>query len=263
VIGALRYEWVRLRTLRSTWWLTFIALLINGLIALLVARSVRSEELNPENVTTVLTGAAPFTPLAFTAVLMGVVGIFAFGHEYRHGTIRSTLVAVPRRVAVVAAKIVMVAVWAALVALIATALAYAVGVIVVGSRWTPDLLTRGPTERVLAGFLALVVLTALLGLALAGLFRNVPAAIVVLLITPLVAEPLIMWLLQVDALESVRQLGRFLPFGAAGRMLAVTADGPLDQLVGSLSPLAGGLTFAAFVAGCTALTALLFKVRDA
>src|SRR3546814_15434934 len=33
VIGAMRYEWARLRTLRSTWWLLVFAVLLNGLIA--------------------------------------------------------------------------------------------------------------------------------------------------------------------------------------------------------------------------------------
>ena len=32
--SALRYEWVRLRTLRSTWWLTGLSLLIAGLLGL-------------------------------------------------------------------------------------------------------------------------------------------------------------------------------------------------------------------------------------
>jgi ABC-2 type transport system permease protein len=264
MIGALRYEWTRLRTLRSTWWLTVFALALNTLIAFLIARSVKpGQRLDAELVTSLLTAGAQFTPLAFPAVLMGVVGIVAFGHEYRHGTIRSTLVAIPRRGAVVAAKVAVLTLWSAFVAVLAIGIAYAVALLVVGSRWNPELLTAGGTERVLAGFVALVVLTTLLGLALAGLFRNVPAAIVVLLATPLVVEPLLVVLLQLDALEPVREAGRFLPFGAAQRMLALGTDGGFGDLVGSLTPLAGGVTFGAFVAGFMILTALLFKVRDA
>jgi ABC-2 type transport system permease protein len=264
MIGALRYEWTRLRTVRSTWWLTFFALALNALIAFLIARSVDpGQRLDPGLVTSLLTGGAEFTPLAFPAVLMGVVGIFAFGHEYRHGTIRGTLVAIPRRGTVVAAKIIVPTLWSGLVALVAMAIAHLIGLVVIGSRWTPGLVTAGATERVLGGFVALVVLTTLLGLALAGLFRNVPAAIVVLLVTPLIVEPLLVVLLQLDALEPVREAGRFLPFGAAQRMLALSPQDGLGELVGSLSPLAGGLTFAGFVAAFMILTAALFKVRDA
>jgi ABC-2 type transport system permease protein len=264
MIGALRYEWARLRTLRSTWWLLFFALLLNGLIAFAIARSTGSgDPLDTEIVTALLTGGAGVAPLAFPAVLMGVVGIFAFGHEYRHGLIRTTLSVIPRRGAVLAAKVVVTALWAALVAGLALAVAYGVGWFELRDRWTPSLLVAGQSERVLLGFVALVVLTALLGLGLAGLFRNVPAALVALLVTPLVLEPVITGLLTLNALEPARALGPYLPFSAAQRMLALSSQPLADGLHAPLSPLGGGLTFLGYVAAITALTGLLLRIRDA
>ena len=35
--AALRYEWVRLRTLRSTWWLLGLAVMLQALVAFAVA----------------------------------------------------------------------------------------------------------------------------------------------------------------------------------------------------------------------------------
>jgi ABC-2 type transport system permease protein len=264
VIGALRYEWVRLRTLRSTWWLLVFALALNGLIAYVIARSVSAgETLDTQMVTALLTGGAGVAPLAFPAVFMGVVGILAFGHEYRHGLIRTTLTVIPRRGAVLTAKIVVTTLWSALVAVLALAVAYGVAALVLQDRWTPTLLSQGPAERVLAGFVALVILTALLGLALAGLFRNIPAALVVLLVTPLVVEPVITGLLTLEALEPARAVGPYLPFSAAQRMLALSREPLTTELAAPLTPLGGGLTFLGYVAVITALTAVLLRKRDA
>jgi ABC-2 type transport system permease protein len=261
VIGALRYEWVRLRTLRSTWWLLLFALVLNSMIAYAVAYSMRAEDrLDTEMVTTLLTGGAGVAPLAFPAVLMGVVGIFAFGHEYRHRLIRTTLAVIPRRGVLLAAKVVVTALWSALAAVLAIACASAIAWVALGSRWTPALLRQGQTPRVLLGFVGLVVLTALLGLALAGLFRNVPAALVVLLVTPLIVEPVVTVLVQFDALQSVQSVGRYLPFTAGQRMLAVSGVPPGD--LATLTPLYGGLTFLGYVAAGTALTGLLLRTRD-
>jgi ABC-2 type transport system permease protein len=264
MIGALRYEWARLRTLRSTWWLLVFALLLNGLIAYAIARSIPPDDpLDTQIVTALLTGGAGVAPLAFPAVLMGVVGIFAFGHEYRHGLIRTTLTVIPRRGTLLAAKVIITALWSALVAVLSLAVAYAVGWFELRDRWTSVLLSQGPSERVLVGFVALVVLTALLGLGLAGLFRNVPAALVVLLVTPLVVEPVVTGLLTLNALESVRALGPYLPFSAAQRMLALTREPLAEGLATPLTPLGGGLTFLGYVAAITALTGVLLRKRDA
>jgi len=264
VIGAMRYEWARLRTLRSTWWLLVFAVLLNGLIAYAVARSVGpADPLDAQLATAMLTGGAGVAPLAFPAVLMGVVGIFAFGHEYRHGLIRTTLSVIPRRGVLLTAKILMTALWAGVVAVLALALGYAVSWFELRERWTSSLLSQGPSERVLLGFVALVVLTALLGLGLAGLFRNVPAALTVLLVTPLVVEPVITGLLTLNALEPVRALGPYLPFSAAQRMLALNGEPLVTGLAAPLSPLGGGLTFLAYVAAITALTGVLLRRRDA
>jgi ABC-2 type transport system permease protein len=264
VIGAIRYEWARLRTLRSTWWLLIFALLLNGLIAYAVARSMGpADTLDIPLVTALLTGGAGVAPVAFPAVLSGVVGIFAFGHEYRYGLIRTTLSVIPRRGALLAAKILITALWATVVAVLALAVAYAVGWFELRERWSSSLLFQGASDRVLLGFVALVVLTALLGLGLAGLLRNVPAALTLLLVTPLVVEPVITGLLTLDALAPVRAVGPYLPFSAAQRMLALNGEPLAPGLATPLAPLGGGLTFFAYVAVITALAGVLLHTRDA
>lgn len=263
--GAVRYEWVRLRTLRSTWRLLFLAVGLNSLIALAVARSVVDGKaaLDAEAVVTLLTGGSGISPLSVTAVLAGVAGVLALGHEYRHDMVRTTLTVQPRRGVVLVAKATVVGLWAAFVAVLAAAAAFAVGLAVIGDPWSLTLLDDGDgTTRALVGFGGLVVLTALLGIALAGIFRSVPVALIVLLLTPLLVEPALDTLLQTEAMASFAEVGRYLPFTAAQQMIAVSGE-TSTQAFDPLGPLAGGLTFLGCVAVVGLFAAALFEFRDA
>ncbi len=53
------------------------------------------------------------------SMLLSMIGIFAIGHEYRYGTIRPTLSALPRRSNVLAAKVIVVTGYVFVVALLA------------------------------------------------------------------------------------------------------------------------------------------------
>lgn len=272
---AVRYELVRLRTLRSTWWLSALAIVLTVALATLVSLAIRSSTTINENgevtpqlllqdeLVFILTAGAGTIPIPFAAVFMAMIGIFAFGHEYRHGTVRSTLATLPRRDAVVAAKVLTMIAWAVAVSVICLLLTNGITRLVLGSRVSDAGLPTGTWLRTSLGFVVLVVLWAVLGLALAGLFRSVPAAIVTVLVIPLVVEPIIFVVLtNVSALERFEDLVRFLPFNAGKQMLNVTVPGtPPDPLIPS--PLAGGLTLAAVTAALVAATWVLFRARDA
>lgn len=262
---ALAYEWGRIRTLRSTWVLSAASLAVSVLAA--VAFALNPSDEGPSGLGTqeayaqVLAATAQLTPL-----LMGLLGAFAFGHEYRYGTIRSALTALPRRPRLATAKVVMVALWAAGVAAIGVLLCVAVAA-AFGSRFAPGVgPTGGPTERVALGVVLYVVLSALLGLALGWLFRNVPAAVTLLLVLPLIVEPLIRAVLSIGSLESIAGAGRFLPFGAGAQLYAYSTRVDPDipaAFRNDLSPLTGGLTFAVVTAVLLALAYALFQRRDA
>ena len=271
--GALRYEWVRVRTVRSTWVLSAAALLAAVLVSLALGLNptsgagsdgpqpggVRGDQ---EAFAMVLTAPAQLSPL-----LMGLLGAFAFGHEYRYGTIRSTLAALPRRRVVATAKVLVVALWAAAVASVGVALAAVAALLVRGGRYGPEVsLTAGPTPRVALGVVLYVVLSALIGLALGWLFRNIPAAVTLLLVVPLIVEPILRGLLSLSVLEPISGVGRYLPFGAGGQLFAYSTRVDPDipaAFRNDLSPLAGGLTFALVTAALLAVAYALFQRRDA
>jgi hypothetical protein len=98
VIDALRFEWTRIRTLRSTYWLIGLAVLLSAVVALIIAVATRNDpnRLGVVTVGDILTGGGSFA-LPFVPIFVAIIGVFATGHGYRHGTIhvRRARTAVP------------------------------------------------------------------------------------------------------------------------------------------------------------------------
>ena len=266
LIGALRYEWIRLRSVRSTWVLVLAAMASAGLVAEIVAREItRGEEFvsDPETFVSMMTGSSGVGPLSFPALFAGLIGVAALGGDYRHGLMQTTLTAVPRRGVLLTAKLVVVGFFAAVTGALAMGTAFAVGRAQVGPAVDASLFTAGDTERALAGFGALVVLTALLGVALGALLRSATAAAVVLVVMPALVEPLAIWALTGPDSSAADDVASHLPFTAGAQMVNLPGgDGPGFDLV-ALSALAGGLTFLAFVAATTLISTAVFARRDA
>ncbi|WP_336032688.1 ABC transporter permease [Geodermatophilus sp. FMUSA9-8] len=112
--AVLRSEWTKLRTLRSTWWCTAVYVLVVGSFAWLAAATTRSAPTADSAVGVVLTG------FAFGQVVLVVLGVLAVTSEFG-GMALSSLVAVPRRTRLLAAKTAVVAAWAAAVTVLLVA----------------------------------------------------------------------------------------------------------------------------------------------
>lgn len=260
---ALRFEWVRIRTLRSTYWLIGLGILLSGGVALIIAIATRSDA-DPLDVVTVgnvLTGGGSFA-LPFIPIVLTIIGLFATGHEYRHGTIQPTLMAIPQRSRLLIAKILVVAAVAVAAVILSLAVNLAIGLIFWGEM--PNL-GDDPLNQALPGYVVYTVLSAVMGLALALLFRSLPAAIVVVFLVPLVVEGLIIGLSNVPALDWLIPVVRFLPFTAGGLLLAMeTPDfGPLTPDYDLFGRWASGGVFALFTGLILAVAWVLFQKRDA
>ncbi|GGK81252.1 ABC transporter [Planomonospora parontospora subsp. parontospora] len=95
VRAAIAAEWVKLRTVRSTFWLLLLAFALSVGLAHLIGLTFADMKPDPER---------PFDPLfaAFYSLTLGQLPLVAFGvlvmgGEYSSGTIRPSLAAVPRR----------------------------------------------------------------------------------------------------------------------------------------------------------------------
>lgn len=257
---ALTYEWVRLRTLRSTWWLSGVSVVLSAGLTVAIAFGFRHQQ-SSQALAVTWTAGSGFSPVPFAAVFGAVIGVFTFGHEYRHGAIRATFTDLPHRGTVFAAKLIVPAVWGIVVSVVALVIDWVVVRLVWGSSTTAHGFLPSPTGRLLIGFVLLTVLWTLMGVALGGLLRSIPAAIVVIFVVPLVAEPVITVVFTlVHALHSFHRLPQFLPF-AAGAQMVVTDVG--DRTAQVLTPVEGGLVFAAWTAVVAVFAAIRVISRDA
>ncbi|GAA1862965.1 hypothetical protein [Asanoa iriomotensis] len=254
---ALRFEWVRLRTLRSTYWLIGSALLLNAVIAVMIAW-LEPDAPPRDLVVAAVTGGGANLPVPMAVVLLSVLGVLASGHDYRYGTIQPTLVAVPQRARLFTAKVLVVGA----VALVVTATSIVLDVALTFPFWAdaPRL-----TDATVFGYLLLGVLWAVLGVALGQLLRGVPGALVVLLVTPMVVEQLIFRLSYTPALDWLLPAVKFLPFTAGLQLVSAAgeASGGLADEVGLFTRWPSGAVFAVFVAAAAVTAATLFRRRDA
>jgi ABC-2 type transport system permease protein len=179
-----RMESVRLRTVRSSYLLVGVAVLINGVLALLVGLLVPSGPMDRAAQAAALTAAAPDSQLPLLGTLFAVLGVLTVGHDYRYRLARSVLVVQPRRSVLFAARLGVLAVVGAGAALAGVLLGATI-CLVLGRR--PEL--DPVSVRVLLAHLLVVVLSSWLGAGLAWVARGVVGPIVLLLIVPLMVEP--------------------------------------------------------------------------
>ena len=255
---ALRFEWVRLRSLRSTYWLIGLALVLNAAIAFLVAYATRHETPVRDVVVAAVTGGGANTPVPLAVVLLAVLGVFASGHEYRYGTIQPTLTTVPQRIRLFTAKVLVVAG----AALVVTAASIGINIAVTLPFWE-----RAPSlsDVTVPGYLLLAVLWAVLGVALGQLLRGVPGALVVILVTPMIVEQLIFRLQFVPVLDWLAPVVKFLPFTAGMQLVSAAGEasgGSADE-VDLFSRWPSAAVFLVFVAAVLAAAGTLFRRRDA
>ena len=272
MIDALRYEYVRLRTLRSTYWLIGIAMTFQLVMSIVIAAVVASSDsaIDDDTVFDVLAtigASSGFAPL-FIAFVIGLLGVFSTGHEYRHGMIRATLTAIPNRTHVFVAKIVSTIIVSALAALLCILIAL-LCVLAFG--------LQPPSIKdfvdMTAGTTIFTVLFSLSGLAYGALTRNQTAAVAMLLLVPTVIEAIIRAI--VIAIKGFSddpseqggfvQLLRFLPYDAGGQLYTRASIDDLLSFLGytPFGAIGGGIVLTVFVSALLGGAYALFLRRDA
>ena len=174
----IRSEWTKLRSVRANLWTLLIAALVTVGLTVVVAHAIAAAPAPPNR--------GPITPLIesflgyaeYTVLPVSILGVLTFTSEYSTGLIRTTLVAVPRRWALLAAKAVAAGV-AALAA--GEVLAFALFFLTQGlqsahRRGGLSIAHPGvPGAVVAAGFL--LPACVLTGLSLGAILRHTAAAI--------------------------------------------------------------------------------------
>jgi hypothetical protein len=209
-LAVLDSERIKLSTTRSVLWTAAaVAVLSVGLAALQGSTAFGAAALPPERAAM---GVAIFgVPVLMILAAMTVTG------EYRSGMIRTTFMATPNRTVVLVAKAVVTgafsAVYAAVMTVAAVMVAHVVAPPLVGSH----LSFVDPATWRLVGVITLyAALTAVLGVGAAALLRHSAGAVAVLLLWPLLVEPI------VGNLPSIgSEVGPYLPFANMFRFMEV------------------------------------------
>lgn len=246
---ALRGEWIKLSTLRSTWWSIGIAALLTVGIAALIAQSVTMPEFEPIQ--------AVVMPVQFTMLLAGILGAISVTGEYSTGMIRSTLTANPVRGAVLAAKAVVLAVFLFLSSLVIFSTAALVVSLIVGSRdqsidWSDP--ARSFLPIIIAS--ASMAVFALIGVAFGFILRSgagaIAATVGVLFVLPIVAS---FFSFAGDAWQWVLELTNYLPSMAAQSAILPAAGADVN--------VSAYLTLAGWVVGSMLAAWAVLRTRDA
>ncbi|MEW1843836.1 ABC transporter permease subunit [Nonomuraea angiospora] len=172
MIDILRSEWTKIRSVRSTvWTLAVTALLMLGMATLISVAAKNSADGPIDAPQAIMMG---LVGTMFASLSMATLGVLVISSEYRTGGIRTSLMAVPKRMSLLIGKIVVFTAVSLVVTTVASAASLLVSLMVTQP---PSLETGEVTQAVLGGGLYLTA-CGLFGLGLGTLVRHTPGAIV-------------------------------------------------------------------------------------
>ena len=254
----MRAEWTKLRSVRSTRWsLLLLIVLTLGFTVLFTALTVaqwskvnvaQQRQIVQDPVNTILGSG-----LQFGQLTVCVLGGLVMASEYSTGMIRSSLLAVPRRTPMLAAKC---AVFAVVVFLIGELVAFAsffIGAAILHAKAPVALGDPGVLRAVIGAGLYLAVL-GLFALAIGALVRHTAGAITGVIGFILVLSPLA----QLLPGTSGKHVHAYLP-SEAGQLIGRAHQAPGDLL----SPWQGFGVFCLWTAVLLAAAGYLLNRRDA
>lgn len=264
----LRSEWIKFRTMRSTYVLLAIALVLLIGIWVLVSATFFAEEFGgadgPFADATNLTAVAIAGSVGLVQLFFGILGAMAVTSEYSSGSIRSTLTAVPGRTSVLVAKAVVLFLASTILSLIAIGIALVISDALI-PELTIDMQLQDP--EILRALIAaaiylggVAVFGSVCGWVARGPIGGITAAVALFPVVPFIFGSIpVQWMNVVsDLLPS--------NFGQSMYAIGGIMEEMSDQLFPPtfvLSPYEGLGIFVAYALVFLAIAAFLLKRRDA
>lgn len=253
-----RSEWIKLCTVRSTYWTLLAA--AAGMIAfgaLLTAAYVR-------HYTSPGPAARPaFDPAAYSLsgfflaqLAIAVLGVVVMTSEYATGSIRSTLAAAPQRITVLAAKAAVFGAAAAATGIASAFAAFLTGQAILAHKGIEAHIGGPGALRSVAGAGLYLAVLGLLALGLGTLIRRTAGAVAAVVGLVVVLPVLVQGL--PPAWQAA--ITRYLPSAAGQAIIGRTKFTPPGHL---LSPWTGFALFCAYAAAALTAAAVVLSRRDA
>jgi ABC-2 type transport system permease protein len=251
-------EWTKIRSVRSTVWSLILLIVLDlGFTALLTSLTVSQwKNANPSDRASLM--ADPTSTILGSGFFLSqlticVLGVMVVASEYSTGMIRASLLAVPKRLPMLAAKSVVFGLLILVLGIAVSFVSFFIGAAILHSKAPVELGDPGVLRAVIGGGLYLAML-GLFALALGSIIRHTAAGITGVIGFVLVLAPL--------AALLPGKLGdhihAYLP-SEAGHLVAQAHQAPNDLL----TPWQGYGVFAIWTAGLLVVAAILLKRRDA
>ncbi|MDX6296180.1 MAG: type transport system permease protein [Nocardioidaceae bacterium] len=247
----IKSEWVKFRTLRSSWVVLMAAMVALVALGLIIGYNTGKNfsALAPEDAA----ASGPLQGYYLGQLLMGVLGVLFVSGEYSTGMIRSTFAAVPRRTPVLVAKSVVFGTIAVVTMVAATFGAFFGSQLFLSHYGHGSSLSDPGVLRAVVGTGVYLALIGLLGGALGWIVRSTPGGISslvgVLLVIPV--------LFQVLPGSWASDVFKYRP-SAAGSSFTSSV-----RLPGTPSPGTGFIVLLLWVAAALMAAAVLLRRRDA
>jgi ABC-type transport system involved in multi-copper enzyme maturation permease subunit len=192
----LRAEWTKIRSVQSTLWslLAFVVVAVgfSTLIASVIAHDWNAAGNHPNHVRLVTDPTAVIFGAGFGLgqLAICVLGTIVITSEYSTGAIRSSLLAVPNRIPMLAAKSTVFALLDFVVSAVTVFAVFFITTAILRSHVSITLSQPGVTRAVIGAILYLTVL-GLFALAIGGLIRHTAGAIATVIALVIVVPPLV------------------------------------------------------------------------
>ena len=252
--GVLRSEWTKFRSLRSTWWLlSMTVVLMVGLGLVLVVLEINGgapKQEPPYQVAQQIEFGALITQL-----VLGVLGVLMFTGEYGSGMIRISVSVVPRRLMLLWAKLSVFCVVVLPLTLVSSVVAFLLGSLAWQSHRGLRPVGFGDPQvtRIVIGSALAVAVTAVCGFAIGAIIRSTAGSIGTL-VGIFFAAPLVA---QAALPGSVAGIARFLPSNAGNALWGGTI-GPR-----SMTPWPGFALLCGYAIALVAVAAWRLRRGDA
>jgi ABC-2 type transport system permease protein len=251
IARVLRSEWTKLRSVRSTWWLVCVTVVLTVGVAVFVSPPTSGKPAS----------AVPYTFARNTEYgsLLGqlallVLGVLVFTGEYGTGMIRASVSVVPRRLLLLWGKLGTFGAVALALSLVSSVGAFVFGELLRQAHGRPPIWFGDPqVTRIVVGSGLVLAVTGIFGLALGAIIRNTAACVsaiaAIFFVLPL--------LLRLALPQSDQGFLRFLPSNAGGALW----DAALSPT--SLSPWTGFALLCGYTAALVAVAAWRLRHGDA
>lgn len=266
--GVLRSEWIKLWTVRSTWWtLSIMVTLVVGMSAL-VAFSLGSEDVGASffgGGTAAEQQAQAFmiatSGVSFGALVVSILGALVVTGEYSTGAIRSTFLAVPKRwPALLAKDLVLAAVLFVLGAVSALA-SYLITAGLLHNLLPDQVGLDAEAWRAIIGAGAYLAALALIAAHIGVIVRSTAGAVSIALGLVLVV-PVVLAIMSGFDISWAQTVSDWLPSNLGDVIMTLALPESLGGTADGLSVTQGFLGLAAWVVGTGAIALVLVRSRD-